>query len=265
MLAGFVAKWRLEPDGEAFRRLSSDLMPVRCDGLAAMLKVPFNPEERFGSRLMRYWAGDGVAKLYRFDEASGALVLERADGPRSLAKMAETGADEEAVRILCRVTAHLHRPRAAPPPDLLSLHEWFEALPRAAVARGGFYARSWDVARTLLGDQRDIGPLHGDMHHGNVLDFGARGWLAIDPKHIFGERTFDYVNLLRNPDPDRLPDPERFRRHARLIAEIASIDLRRLMEWTYAFAGLSAAWIADDGDDPQVDLAIGRLAAEALG
>lgn len=30
--------------------------------------------------------------------------------------------------------------------------------------------------------------LHGDLHHGNVLDFGASGWLAIDPKGLKGER-----------------------------------------------------------------------------
>lgn len=265
MLKSFLGRWNLVPDGEAFRSLSSDLMPVVCDSRPAMLKVPFNREERFGSRLMRYWAGDGAAELFRFDDESGALVLERARGPQNLAAMAEAGADEGAIRILCDVLAHLHLPRRTPAPELLSLGEWFEALPRAAASRGGFYARSWDIARALLGDQRELVPLHGDMHHGNVLDFGPRGWLAIDPKHVRGDRAFDYVNLLRNPDPDSLPDPQRFRRHACLIAEYAGIEHSRLMQWTLAFAGLSAAWIADDGDEPAVDLMIGKLAAETLG
>lgn len=42
--------------------------------------------------------------------------------------------------------------------------------------------------------------LHGDVHHGNVLNFGARGWLAIDPRGLVGERAFDHANLLCNPD-----------------------------------------------------------------
>jgi len=33
-----------------------------------------------------------------------------------------------------------------------------------------------------------------------VLDAEARGWIAIDPKGLLGERTFDFVNILRNPD-----------------------------------------------------------------
>jgi len=29
---------------------------------------------------------------------------------------------------------------------------------------------------------REVGVLYGDLHHGNVLNFDAHGWLAIDPK-----------------------------------------------------------------------------------
>jgi len=52
----------------------------------------------------------------------------------------------------------------------------------------------------LLADQHDVGVLHGDIHHGNILDFGPRGWLTIDPKGLIGERDFDYANLFCNPD-----------------------------------------------------------------
>jgi len=30
--------------------------------------------------------------------------------------------------------------------------------------------------------------LHGNIHHRNILDFGARGWLAIDPPGRFEGR-----------------------------------------------------------------------------
>ena len=42
------------------------------------------------------------------------------------------------------------------------------------------------------------------MHHDNILDFGERGWLVIDPKRLHGERAFDYANIFCNPD---LADP----------------------------------------------------------
>ncbi|WP_430515673.1 aminoglycoside phosphotransferase family protein, partial [Inquilinus limosus] len=46
---------------------------------------------------------------------------------------------------------------------------------------GGIVARAAAIARDLLAERREIVTLHGDLHHDNVLDFGPRGWLAIDP------------------------------------------------------------------------------------
>ena len=61
-------------------------------------------------------------------------------------------------------------------------------------------ARCADVARRLLAEPREVTVLHGDLHHDNVLH-GSRGWLAIDPKGLIGERTYEVANLLGNPWP----------------------------------------------------------------
>nr|WP_249123342.1 MULTISPECIES: aminoglycoside phosphotransferase family protein [unclassified Bradyrhizobium] len=58
----------------------------------------------------------------------------------------------------------------------------------------------------MLAEPRDVVVLHGDLHHDNVLDFGERGWLAIDPRCLRGERGFDYANIFTNPD---MADPSR--------------------------------------------------------
>lgn len=76
------------------------------------------------------------------------------------------------------------------------------------------FARCTDAAHLLLADRRDISPLHGDIYHGNVLDFGERGWLAIDPKGLKGERGFDYANLLYGSS-DRYSSRPPQRRHLR--------------------------------------------------
>jgi streptomycin 6-kinase len=44
------------------------------------------------------------------------------------------------------------------------------------------------TARELLAKPSEVVILHGDIHRGNVLDFGPRGWLASDPKGLVGER-----------------------------------------------------------------------------
>jgi streptomycin 6-kinase len=108
--------------------------------------------------------------------------------------------------------------------------------------------------------------LHGDIHHDNILDFGARGWLAIDPKRVIGERGYDYANLLCNPDLPTCHDPVRFNRQIAVIAQAANLARPRLLQWVVAHAGLSAAWFLEDGERQRaaIDLEVARLAQRAL-
>ena len=258
-LGPHLARWDLVPDGEPITTPSSLLLAVRHNGVPAMLKIAREEEERRGGALMAWWDGDGAAKVLA--QHGPALLLECATGPRSLAAMVADGHDDEASRILCEVALRLHAPRAGPPPDLVPLTRWFEALAPAARTHGGLLARADTAAQALLADPRDVVVLHGDIHHGNVLDGGERGWLAIDPKGLLGERTFDFVNILRNPDAAVALAPGRFDHQVEMLAAAASVDRRRLLDWTLAFAGLSAAWHLADGTVADLDFAIAALAA----
>ena len=259
----WLARWDLVPDGEAITTPSSLLLPVRRHGAPAMLKIAREEEERRGGRLMAWWDGDGVARVLAHDDH--ALLLERATGPRTLAAMVAAGADDEATRILCAVAGRLHAPRRGPPPELVPLSRWFEALAPAAHSQGGLLAEADAAARDLLADPREPVVLHGDIHHGNVLDVGARGWVAIDPKGLLGERTFDFVNILRNPDAATAFAPGRFSRQVEVLTVAASLERHRLLKWTLAFAGLSASWHLAAGELADLDLTVAGFAAAALG
>lgn len=262
MIDAHLSAWRLAPDGEPVVTHSSIVAPVRRDGVPLMLKVARVPEERAGARLMAWWDGDGAARV--LEHEGDALLMERALGARSLIGMARGGEDDEASRILCAAAARLHAPRDRPPPPLVPLDQWFRALEPAAAAHGGILARAATTARELLTEPRDVVVLHGDLHHGNVLDFGARGWLAIDPKGLVGERGFDFANLFCNPDPRTATSPGRLARQADVVAAAAGLERGRLLRWILAWAGLSAAWSLEDGDDPVLALSVGELAAAEL-
>jgi len=261
--------WDLQPDGEPFvnlynGRVSSRLAPVVHRGLPAMLKIAGGEEERLGAALMAWFEGDGAVRVLAMDDP--AILLERAAGPRSLAGMAREGHDDEATLILCRVLARVHAPRAtAPPVSLVPLPVWFRALPAAAERHGGVLEAAWGVAQSLLASPRDERPLHGDLHHDNVLDAGSRGWLAIDPKGLIGERGFDYANIVCNPDIDTAAAPGRLMRRARIIVAEADLELERYLGWVLAYAGLSASWTLGEGADASPALLIARLAVAELG
>jgi streptomycin 6-kinase len=262
VFADYLARWGLTPDGEPIATRSSDLLPVRRAGLPAMLKIAREEEERRGGRLVSWWDGDGAARVLAQDGA--ALLLERATGKGSLVEMAQSGRDDEASRVLCAVVARLHAPRGCPLPELIPLPRWFDALEPAAARHGGIFGPAAATARELLANPSEVVVLHGDIHHGNVLDFGPRGWLAIDPKGLVGERYFDFANLFCNPGLAIATAPGRLARQATVVAKAAGLDRGRLLRWILAWAGLSAAWHLEDGEPAEIALTVARLAAAEL-
>jgi streptomycin 6-kinase len=241
--------WDLRPDGALIETHTSQLLPVRHVSGPAMLKV-LKPasDEQAGADMLRYFAGIGAVRL--IEAADGAWLMERAGSDPSLVAMAVSGGDDRAAAILADCVAQLHAPRDVPAPDgLIRLDDWFRLL-FAAEADLPILARCAAVARDLLATQRDVIVLHGDLHHENVLH-SARGWLAIDPKGVIGERTYELANLLCNPQPHGaiVHRPERMLRLAMLYAERLGLDVGRILQFALAHAGLSAAWLLEDGLD----------------
>ncbi|MEQ9448266.1 MAG: aminoglycoside phosphotransferase family protein [Rhodospirillaceae bacterium] len=258
--------WNLTVDGDPFRTRYAHLRPVRRDGAPAMLKiVPAGSEEADGAATLEYFGGIGAVRLLEDDVQ--AQLMERASSGRSLTDMVRRGEDDEATRILCAVAAQLHGPRTnLRPPTLVPLERRFRSLFELADKPSGAppalaspLPDAAQIARDLLARPGDETVLHGDVHHANVLVDKTRGWLAIDPKGLFGERAYDYANILCNPDiEDVARSLERLMRQAKIIAKAANLDLRRLLAFTFVHAVLSAAWSLEDGEDPSraIDIAV---------
>ncbi len=263
--APWLSRWRLTPDGEPFEtQFGNLLVPVLRRGQSAMLKIAGGEEERRGGALMAWWKGEGAARVLA--RKGEAILLERLIGPRDLAAMSRNGGDVEVTLILCQTAARLHAPRSEPPPcTLIPLDRWFGALAPAAATHDGAYRRAWVAARRLLAEPRDEVVLHGDLHHENVRDGGPRGWCAIDPKGLWGERAFDYANLFRNPCAEVALAPGALRRRLDLVCGTAGLEPRRMLSWVLVYAGLGASWSLQGGQDPSASLAIAELAAAELG
>ena len=264
----YMSRWHLVADGTPVRTASSYLVPVTRDGYPAMLKVTSDPDERRGNHLMTFWNGPGAAAVLEHDRE--ALLLERAVIGRTLADLVYAGLDDEATRNLCKIAGLLHSASLLPQKDMRSLKSWFAELLEPLPNSAEWLKDCAGQARSLLSDPQEQIALHGDLHHDNVLDFGARGWRAIDPKGLYGERAADFAALFLNPD---LADsqrpyaifPQRFQHRIRLVSSHAGIEPVRLLRWIHAWSGLSAVWFVKDGAAPETQRAIAHLASEALG
>src|SRR6188472_3572347 len=68
MLEPYLRKWDLTPAGEPIVTHTSQLLPVLSQGQPAMLKVTDAEDERHGHLLLRWWAGEGAARVLAFDD-----------------------------------------------------------------------------------------------------------------------------------------------------------------------------------------------------
>ena len=153
--------------------------------------------------------------------------------------------DEEATEIAAGVLEQLWVPAGEPFRTLEDLAaQWARELPRK-----GFEAELIDPVIAFLEEagptQRESVLMHQDLHGGNVL-LSERGWLAIDPKPLVGEREFDVASLIR----DRRPVTEAaMERRLDYLVDRLDLDRERTRGWAIAHA---LAW---NGDSEMVECA----------
>lgn len=263
----YVERWRLIEDGRTIRTPTSYLQPVTCAGSPAMLKVTSDPDELRGNHFMTLRGGQGAASVLEHDR--GALLLERAVSGRTLVDLVHDGLDDEATRTLCTTAGLLHSASLLQQEEMRPLKHWFADLLEPSSDSAEWLKDCSRQARGLLSDPQEQLALHGDLHHGNILDFGARGWRAIDPKGLYGERAADFAALFLNPDlaDSQRPyavSPRKFAQRVRLVSSHAGVESVRLLRWIHAWSGLSAVWFIEDGIAPETQRKVAHLAAEAL-
>ena len=232
-----LLEWGAVPTGETWSTGSSELAAGVLRGEPVMVKVARIEEERRGNRLMAWWSGCGGLQVPEADD--DAILMRRATGSRSLTAMSAAGRDDEAEDVLLDTVLALHA-MPAPPASvgLLPLRDWFHDLVDEP-QRDPLLRRAASLAVELLAEDGPSVVLHGDVHHGNVLDLGDR-WIAIDPKGLVGHPAFDVANLCCNPSEQAAVT--RLDRRIDRFAERLGLERAVLAAWVTAWCGLSLTW-----------------------
>lgn len=247
-----LVRFRLSDPERLAQTATSIVWKVRqSDGNAAILKLlhPGETEELRGFEYLQRLGGLGAVQALARE--GSALLMEHCPGP-SLGDLACAGRDDEATEALCTVIKTLHANRPDPR-NLQPLIQRFAPLTTAHLK--GPLAQAARIARDLLAEPVLSVALHGDLHHDNVLS-SPRGWLAIDPKGVWGDPAYEPANAFRNPDGlgDRLFDPDRIQNLTYRFAHRLGFHPRRLLGWAAAHCALSTRWSAEAGQDITGDL-----------
>ena len=238
------------------------------DGSPAIVKdlKPRGLEDEASSKAFLAWRrGEGAIRLLGRDRHR--MLLEHA-GERHLVDDLNAHGDRAATEIAAEVLARLGTPSAHPyPAGLQPLTQRFRVLFQKAeedrtTGVASPYVEAAAIAERLLANPREVRPLHGDLHHENIMH-GPRGWLAIDPVGLLGDPGFDAANLFYNPlDRDDLcVGPERIAFMADIFARTLGQGVRAILDHAVAYGCLSASWHDEDGNAVEANRTLSVAAA----
>ncbi len=251
LLESYCVRWGLRPVNSAIEtRTSTTLKVAYAAGEAALKCAKPGIDEASAAGILKWFGGAGSVRLLRHDR--GAMLLEWIDGS-PLSDLVRDGRDGDAAEILADVACRLHAPRSKPLAGVPSLERRMAPLLALRDTADPLVQEAAALAGRLLETSNDKRPLHGDLHHDNILHHAERGWLAIDPKGVIGDPHYDLANALCNPvqHPEIVRDANRVETQARIFAGRLGLDARRLVSFAFCHACLAAIWCTQDGDDPR--------------
>ncbi len=255
LLAHYGQLWNVHFSQILHQSASSWILLVTRNEQPFVLKI-FTDKGRASSEsssaLLRAWAGNGAVHLIAGDLR--AQLLEYVPGG-TLAGAQMAAADEIAVMsdVITRLQAQKFPGLRFP-----TLREHFLSLEIAARRNT---SPTWilgnKILLDLLAEENEPCVLHGDFHQQNILR-GESGWLAIDPKGVFGDPAYEVANSFFNPLPrsPNLMEPEVIVWRAKKFSEFLKIPEKRILGFAFVHGLLSAAWSEEDGEDSREVLQI---------
>ena len=240
----------------------SDLKPVKnltynyvLSGFRAtqpiILKIGLDHKELEKEiQTLKFFKGPHTVSILKYQ--TGALLLEHAIPGTSLHSFFPEK-DNESLEIACELMQQLHH---IPTPAQ-------GAFPSLA-DRVAFIDKNWNItdiylqkARTLKTQLLATAPpavvLHGDFHHGNILQH-RDSWIIIDPQAVTGEPAYEIAIFICNPLYKLIEHPDAHSIISQRIvraAEKLSIGAIRIYGWTFVHSVLAWAWSLEDGRNIQ--------------
>ena len=215
------------------------------------ISPPYERIEIFGeAAFLRTRDGVGAVHLIAEDRDRRAIMIEHAAPGKNLAELFtddKTSAVEPAIDVLRSISM----PASDSPDGTRTLDDWFSELQRAeSTAFPSTYSKkALAIYGELSADTDRNGYLHGDFHHGNVVNATRSRFMAIDPKGITGHIGYDISVFLNNHHWWQKGVPglkERLGTAIHQFSEAFDLEARVIRRWAYAGMVLGAWWSFDD-------------------
>ena len=248
----YLTEWKLSPDGK-FQNLSFNfVLPVqRAGGAKAVLKMgPHAKSRSREARALKFYDGAGAVRLLEQSFEDGAMLIERVTPgtPLHSSGLSDEDMTLAAIGVMDELLRFSREPKSSVLQDVSTWGLGFEKYMReyadAPLVPFASAEKADRIFKQLVRTSPRETVLHGDLHHSNILDTGD-GWLAIDPKGLWGDPCFEIGAFIRNPWPKILDEAELkqllFTR-MQFFSDELGFDMERVWGWAYSQAILASIW-----------------------
>ncbi|MGC4108683.1 MAG: aminoglycoside phosphotransferase family protein [Thermomicrobiales bacterium] len=232
------------------------------EGEVVLKLAPPGMEFRSEVAGIRAFQGPEFVRLIHADPDAAAMLIERVLPGTPLRAFDDRYDDATATAIGAEMLTRLWRPAPSDAGGLIPLQRWFRDLFRLRdqlrngrsdlpISRDSVEYAS-DIAEDLLRTPDPV-VLHGDLHHGNILENAAGGWTVIDPKGLIGDRAYDVGTWMLNGWPANEPgDQESIqRRRVDIFADGLDLPRERVIAGALVHAALVIAWACVESTDEE--------------
>lgn len=248
MVSEYSARWNVALDGPLLGGggaawVGAGTLP---DGSEVVLKIGWPHKEAATEAAgLRFFAGQGAARLVEAVDAEFVLLLERCRPGDELWHLPFDVAVEVAAGVLRR----LWRTPSGDVAPITTLEETVEDWNAGYATERSSYPSALVSEAARIGSElarstSEFVVLHGDFNPFNILRAQREPWLAIDPKPLLGDPAHDLAQFLANYDSEAFAtgDPKRFYREAiTYFADELGLDRYRIAAWAFV-KSIGWAW-----------------------
>ncbi len=243
-------KWELEIGEEFELSYNYVISATRKVQIKAVLKIyfPKDPEYLNQLRALQIFNGKGSVKVLENNDENFAILMEQCVPGNMLSSLKD---EDEETLIFTGLLKKLWKkaPAGSDFPNLgddLKDFEWFIANQKKFKDKISkqLVLKAFEKYKNLIETQKDLYLLHSDLHHENILS-SKRGWLAIDPKGVIGEREFEVAAFMRNPikkAKENLLTKEILIKRIDILSRELGFNRERIIAWSFSQTVLSAIW-----------------------
>lgn len=199
--------------------------------------------------VLAFYSGAGMCKVIDYDTDQLVVLLERLNPGNHLTSIRD---EAESVKIAASLIKTMKSKKVLPLhsfPTISDLADGIKNMRRYYAGQSSPFGETiirkveW-LFPELISSQKEVYLLHGDLHHGNMLQ-SYSDWKLVDPKGVVGETEYELIPFLMNQlQTDRVGKIIDSR--ILLFRKELGIDIERTYAWGLCHSLLAAWWNIED-------------------